>query len=75
MMANTAFLAADLFLLLAWLAGADLPHAVRTALFRLHGVFIGEAALVVFLNLRGLLRARAVFFSARPAKRPMSTGN
>ena len=56
MIANTAFLAAvTTFLIVAWLAG-ELAYlsAYKTALFRLHGVRLGLAAVLIFLNLCGL---------------------
>ena len=65
MIANTAFLAAlTLFLLIAWLAGElSFVAPYRTALFRVHGTFIAEAAMLVFLNLCALyyLLARWLF--------------
>ena len=53
MIANTAFLAAlTLFLLVAWLAGElSFLAPSRATLFHLHGLFIVEANLLVFLNL------------------------
>lgn len=53
MMANAALLAAlTTFLLAGWLAG-ELTFLVpyKTAIFRNHGLHIGLAALLVFLNL------------------------
>ena len=74
MIANTAFLAAlTLFLLVAWLAGElTLLTPYRTVLFRLHGVFIGEAALVVFLNLCAGYYALARWFFLRETGRKLT---
>ena len=53
MIANAALLAVlTVFLLAAWLAGElTFLAPYKTSLFRLHGVFIGQMALLVFLNL------------------------
>lgn len=74
MIANTAFLAAlTLFLLGAWLAGElSFLAAYRTALFRLHGVFIGEAAVLVFLNLCAAYYALARWFFLRETGRKLT---
>jgi hypothetical protein len=56
MIANTAFLAAiTTFLIVAWLAG-ELSYlsAYKTALFRLHGVRLAVATVLIFLNLCGV---------------------
>jgi hypothetical protein len=53
MIANSAFLAAiTTFLIVAWLAG-ELSYLspYKTALFRLHGVHLGGATVLIFLNL------------------------
>ena len=56
MIANTAFLAAvTTFLILAWLAGAlSYLSAYKTVLFRVHGLHLGVATLLLFLNLCGV---------------------
>ena len=53
MIANAALLAViTVFLLAAWLAGElTFLAPYKAALFRLHGVFIGQITLLVFLNL------------------------
>ena len=53
MIANAALLAVlTLFLLAAWLAGElTFLAPYKASLFRLHGVFIGQMALLLFLNL------------------------
>ena len=56
MIANTAFLAAvTTFLIVAWLAG-ELSYLsdYKTALFRLHGMQLGVATVLIFLNLCGV---------------------
>ena len=56
MIANSAFLAAvTTFLMVAWLAG-ELSYLspYKTALFRLHGIQLGVAIVLLFLNLCGL---------------------
>jgi hypothetical protein len=53
MIANSAFLAAlTLFLLVAWLAGElRFLAPYKTLLFTRHGLLLGGAALILFLNL------------------------
>ena len=56
MIANSAFLAAvTTFLMVAWLAG-ELSYLspYKTALFRLHGIQLAVAIVLLFLNLCGL---------------------
>jgi hypothetical protein len=56
MIANSAFLAAvTTFLIVAWLAG-ELSYLspYKTALFRLHGLHLGLATVLIFLNLCGM---------------------
>jgi hypothetical protein len=74
MIANTAFLAAlTLFLLVAWLAGeVSFLAAYRTALFRLHGIFIAEAAILAFLNLCALYYLLARWFFMRETGRKLT---
>jgi len=74
MIANTAFLAAlTLFLLVAWLAGeVSFLAAYRTALFRLHGIFIAQAAILVFLNLCALYYLLARWFFMRETGRKLT---
>jgi hypothetical protein len=73
MIANTAFLAAlTLFLLVAWLAGElSFLAPYKTALFRLHGWFLVEAALLVFLNLCALYYGLARWFFLRDTGRKL----
>ena len=74
MIANTAFLAVlTLFLLVGWLAG-ELSFLARykTALFRLHGVFMAEAALLVFLNLCAVYYGLARWFFLRETGRKLT---
>ena len=53
MIANSAFLAAlTLFLLVAWLAGElRFLAPYKTVLFTRHGLLLGGATLILFLNL------------------------
>ena len=56
MIANTAILAAvTTFLIVAWLAG-ELSYlsSYKTVLFRLHGMHLGVATVLIFLNLFGV---------------------
>jgi uncharacterized membrane protein len=71
MIANTAFLAAlTLFLLLAWLAGElSFLAPYRKALLHLHGRFILEAMLLVYLNLCAAYYALARWFFLRDTGR------
>ena len=74
MIANTAFLAAlTLFLLVAWLAGElSFLAPYRTALFRLHGMLIGQLAVLVFLNLCAAYYALARWFFLRDTGRKLT---
>lgn len=74
MIANTAFLAAlTVFLVIAWLAGElSFLAPYRGPLFRLHGMFIAEAALLVFLNLCALYYALARWFFLRETGRKLT---
>ena len=74
MIANTAFLAAlTLFLLVAWLAGElSFLAPYKLALFRLHGVLIAEAALLVFLNLCAVYYVLARWFFLRETGRKLT---
>jgi uncharacterized membrane protein YbhN (UPF0104 family) len=74
MIANTAFLAAlTLFLLLAWLAGELsflAPH--KATLFRVYGVFLAQATLLVFLNLCAIYYGLARWLFLRDTGRKLS---
>lgn len=74
MIANTAFLATlTLFLLIAWLAGELsflAPH--KAVLFRLHGRFIAEVVLLVFLNLCAVFYVLARWFFLRETGRKLT---
>ena len=74
MIANTAFLAAlTLFLALAWLAGELsflAPH--KATLFRVHGVFLAQATLLVFLNLCAIYYGLARWLFLRDTGRKLS---
>ena len=74
MIANTAFLAAlTLFLLLAWLAGElSFLAPYKTALLHLHGRFILEATLLVYLNLCAGYYALARWFFLRDTGRKLT---
>ena len=74
MIANTAFLALlTLFLMVAWLAGElSVLAPYRMALFHLHGVFIAEAALLVFLNLCAVYYGLARWFFLRETGRKLT---
>ena len=74
MIANTAFLAAlTFFLLAAWLAGElSFLAPYKAALFRLHGTFIVSAALIVFLNLCALFYALARWLFLRDTGRKLT---
>jgi hypothetical protein len=74
MIANTAFLAViTLFLLVAWLAGElSFLASYKVALFRLHGMFLAEAALLVFLNLCAAYYALARWFFLRETGRKLT---
>lgn len=74
MIANTAFLAAlTLFLLVAWLAGElEFLAPYRAAIFRQHGVRIGLAALIVFLNLCAVYYTAARWLFLRETGRKLS---
>ena len=74
MIANTAFLAAlTLFLFVAWLAGElSFLAPYKGPLFRLHGMFIAQATLLVFLNLCALYYALARWFFLRETGRKLS---
>jgi hypothetical protein len=72
--ANTAFLAAlTLFLLVAWLAGElSFLAPYKAALFRLHGVFIVQLTLLVFLNLCAAYYVLARWFFLREMGRKLT---
>jgi hypothetical protein len=74
MIANTAFLAAlTLFLLVAWLAGElSVLSPYKTTLFHLHGRFILEATLLVYLNLCAVYYALARWFFLRDTGRKLT---
>jgi hypothetical protein len=74
MIANTAFLAAlTVFLLAAWLAGElSFLAPYRTTLFHLHGRFILQAMLLVFLNLCAGYYALARWFFLRETGRKLT---
>jgi len=74
MIANTAFLAAlTVFLLVAWLAGElSFLAPYKGPLFRLHGMFIAQAVLLVFLNLCALYYALARWFFLRETGRKLT---
>jgi hypothetical protein len=74
MIANTAFLAAlTLFLLAAWLAGElTFLAPYKGALFRLHGMVIVEATLLVFLNLCAAYYVVARWFFLRETGRKLT---
>ena len=74
MIANTAFLAVlTLFLLVAWLAGElTFLTPYKMDLFRLHGLFLAEAALLVFLNLCAAYYALARWFFLRDTGRKLT---
>lgn len=74
MIANTAFLAAlTVFLLVAWIAGElSFLAPYKGPLFRLHGVFIAHAVLLVFLNLCALYYALARWFFLRETGRKLT---
>ena len=74
MIANTAFLAAlTFFLLAAWLAGElSFLAPYKAALFRLHGTFIVGAALIVFLNLCAVFYALARWLFLRDTGRKLT---
>jgi hypothetical protein len=74
MIANTAFLAAlTVFLLVAWLAGElRFLAPYKAALFRLHGTFIAEMALIVFLNLCATYYLFARWFFLRETGRKLT---
>jgi hypothetical protein len=74
MIANTAFLAVlTLFLLVAWLAGElSFLTPYKVALFRLHGMFLAEAALLLFLNLCAAYYALARWFFLRETGRKLT---
>ena len=72
MIANTAFLAAvTVFLVAAWLAGElTFLAPYKTALFRMHGMFIAGMTLLVFLNLCAAYYVLARWFFLREMGRP-----
>lgn len=74
MIANTAFLAVlTVFLLVAWLAGElSFLTPYKVALFRLHGLFLAEAALLVFFNLCAAYYALARWFFLRDTGRKLT---
>lgn len=74
MIANTAFLAVlTLFLLVAWLAGElSFLTPYKVALFRFHGLFLAEAALLVFFNLCAAYYALARWFFLRDTGRKLT---
>jgi len=74
MIANTAFLAAiTLFLVIAWLAGElSFLAPYKAPLFRLHGRFIAEAALLLFLNLCAVYYVLARWFFLRETGRKLT---
>jgi len=74
MIANTAFLAVlTLFLVVAWLAGElSFLTPYKMALFRLHGLFLAEAALLVFFNLCAAYYALARWFFLRDTGRKLT---
>ena len=74
MIANTAFLAAlTFFLLAAWLAGElSFLAPYKAALFRLHGTFIVSTALIVFLNLCAVFYALARWLFLRDTGRKLT---
>ena len=74
MIANTAFLAAlTLFLLVAWLAGElSFLAPYKRPLFHLHGRFILEATLLVYLNLCAAYYALARWFFLRDTGRKLT---
>jgi hypothetical protein len=74
MIANTAFLAVlTLFLLVAGLAGElSFLTPYKAALFRLHGLFLAEAALLVFFNLCAAYYALARWFFLRETGRKLT---
>ena len=74
MIANTAFLEAlTFFLLAAWLAGElSFLAPYKAALFRLHGRFIVGAALIVFLNLCAVFYALARWLFLRDTGRKLT---
>jgi hypothetical protein len=74
MIANTAFLAAlTLFLLVAWLAGElSFLTPYKATLWHLHGRFILEATLLVYLNLCAAYYALARWFFLRDTGRKLT---
>lgn len=74
MIANTAFLAAlTLFLLVAWVAGElSFLSPYKATLFHLHGRFILEATLLVFLNLCAAYYGLARWFFLRETGRKLT---
>jgi hypothetical protein len=73
MIANTFLAALTVFLIVAWLAGElSFLAPYKTALFRLHGLFIGEAAVLVFLNLCAAYYALARWFFLRDTGRKLT---
>lgn len=74
MIANTAFLAVlTLFLLVAWLAGElSFLAPYKVALFRLHGLFLAQVALLVFFNLCAAYYALARWFFLRDTGRKLT---
>lgn len=74
MIQNVAFLAVlTLFLLVAWLAGElSFLAPYKGVLFRRHGVLIGSAALLVFLNLCALYYGLARWLFLRDTGRKLT---
>ena len=74
MIANTAFLAAlTLFLFVAWLAGElTFLAPYKAELFRLHGLLIAKATLLVFFNLCALYYVLARWFFMRETGRKLT---
>lgn len=74
MIANTAFLAAlTLFLLVAWLAGElSFLTPYKATLWQLHGRFMLEATLLVYLNLCAGYYALARWFFLRDTGRKLT---
>jgi hypothetical protein len=72
--ANTAFLAAlTFFLLAAWLAGElEFLAPYGAAIFRQHGIGIGLTALVVFLNLCAVYYTAARWLFLRETGRKLA---
>lgn len=74
MIANTALLSAlTVFLLVAWLAGElSVLAPYKAALFRLHGILILSAVLLVFLHLCAAFYAIARWLFLRDTGRKLS---